>query len=110
MGPGETRGRSWWQGGGARGDENVTGAIRPLSTLVGSRNVLRHRELSPIQLTRSEADNRGIMPASETPFWLVLSFAIATPLAATALVVLLARAPSPAPRRARASAERRGGE
>ena len=42
------------------------------------------------------------MPASETPFWLVLSFAIATPLAATALVVLLARAAS----RARRSATR----
>lgn len=32
------------------------------------------------------------MPAPNTPFWLVLSFAIAVPLAATALVVLLLRA------------------
>src|SRR5205823_8057310 len=91
----------------ARGDENVTGPIRPLSTLVGRWKAVRHRELSPIQLTRAEAENNPIMTTATTPFWLVLSFTLATPLAATALVVLLGRAAS----RSRRSATRlRSGE
>lgn len=47
------------------------------------------------------------MPGPDSPFWLVLSFAIAVPIVATALVVLLARAAT----RARRSATRlRAGE
>src|SRR5205814_305802 len=52
----------------ARGDENVTGPIRPLSTLVGRWKAVRHRELSPIQLTRAEAENNPIMTTATTPF------------------------------------------
>ena len=63
---------------------------------------MQHRGLSPITVASSGAENKGTMPGPDAPFWLVLSFAIAVPLVATALVVLLVRAAH----RARRSATR----
>lgn len=42
--------------------------------------------------TRARADDWDMMPGPETPFWIVLSFAVAVPLAIISVVALLARA------------------